>query len=242
MRFFLFFVANLICLGAKSADDHCALSLDVDGDGRTERITVEGGGIEGPLVAIGKHEQRRWLIDSHVVTRECFPLEIFGRKGIAILPHGMALRFYEATGSWGSPWKYQTLYSFYTSSWQGGFVQADIDGDGRPDLFCGNYWIRSPESFELPWRLYAINAYHEHPLSASAQLHWDGKRLLWVESRRPKGRVVWFTPPEDVKQLWIAAPHPLSEKLDCPQLSLRRGKPKISASKGLCQADAYLRK
>lgn len=235
MRFFLIFVASIVCLRAGNLTDRCELRVDIDGDGRTERITVEGGGMEGPLVAISQKKHRRWLIDSHVVTRECFALEIFGRKGIAILAHGMALRFYEPTGPWGTAWKYQDLYSFYTASWQGGLIQADIDGDGRPDLFCGNYWIRSPESFELPWRLFAINDYHEHPLSASAHLHWDGKRLLWVESRRPRGRIVWFTPPRDVEQLWIAAPHPLSEKLDCPQLRLRRGKLKLSAGAGPCR-------
>jgi hypothetical protein len=208
--------------------DRCDLRMDVDGDGVKERVMVEGGREEGRLVAVGPG-RKPWVIDQHVVTRECYELEIFGRRGVVILPWGMAVRFYEPGREWGAEWAYQDIYSFYTASWQGGLVQADVDGDGRPDLFVGNYWIRSPESFELPWRLYAINAYHEHPVSATAQLHWDGRRLLWVESRRPRGRVMWFRPPEDVRQLWIAEPHEKSGQLDCPQLRMRGGKVEITS-------------
>lgn len=219
------------------ATERCQIRADIDRNGSLEWIEVEGSKsnpLEGPLVVRDSKRQRRWVIDKHVITRECFSLTLLGHSGIAILAYGMQLRFYEPTGPWGSPWHPTDLYSFYTASWQGGLVQADINGDGLPDLFCGNYWIESPTSFELPWRLYAINAFHEHPDSASAQLHWDGKRLLWVESRRPKGRIVWFTPPADRKQLWIPEPHPKSEQLDCPQLTVTGGEPTISASTRRC--------
>jgi hypothetical protein len=170
-----------------------------------------------------------------VTTRECYWLTILGRRGLVVLPHGQQVRFYAAPERWGGKWEPRDLYSFYTASWQGGLLQVDVDGDGRLDLICGNYWIQSPAEFDLPWRLYAINAYHEHPLSASAQLHWDGARLLWVESRRPRGRIVWFHPLEDPKQLWREEPHELSQQLDCPQMVLRGGRPVISASKRRCR-------
>jgi hypothetical protein len=221
-------VAMVFALSA-AAMERCDLRADVDGDGREDRVFVEGG----RLVAV--NAGKRWVIDARVVTRECYVLELFGRRGVVTLPHGMGVRFYQWPGKWSGGWRYEELYSFYTASWQGGLLQADVDGDGRLDLFCGNYWIRSPESAELPWRLFAINAYHEHSVSATAQLHWDGKRLLWVESRRPAGRVVWFRPPADVTQLWEAEPHPLSGKLDCPQLAIVNGAPVISASKNRCR-------
>lgn len=225
---------GLLNFAALQAMERCDARVDIDQDGHPDRLFIEGRGVEGRLVAVHGRSKQRVVIDAHVVTRECYPLEIFGRKGVAILPYGMGLRFYQLGPTWSSPWVYQEIYSFYTASWQGGLLQADIDHDGLPDLFCGNYWIRSPASIELPWRLFAINAFHEHPVSASAQLHWDGKRLLWVESRRPRGRVVWFTPPADITQLWTPEADPTSGKLDCPQLTVVNGEPVISASKNRC--------
>lgn len=214
-----------------SAMDRCEMRADLNGDGREDRIFVNGE----RLVAVDGVSRKKVVVDRGVITRECYALELFGRRGIATLPHGMGVRFYEWPGEWREAWMYQEVYSFYTASWQGGLLQADVDWDGRLDLFCGNYWIRSPESRELPWRLFAINAFHEHPVSATAQLHWDGKRLLWVESRRPKGRVVWFRPPADVTQLWEPELHPQSGTLDCPQLKVVKGEPVISASKNRCR-------
>ena len=42
----------MVCFGAKGSAGSCALTMDLDGDGRAEKITVEGGAMEGPLVAV----------------------------------------------------------------------------------------------------------------------------------------------------------------------------------------------
>ena len=47
---------------------------------------------------------------------------------------------------------------------------TDVDGDGRPDIICGNYWIKSPTDFDLPWHDFAIELYNEEPLSATLRL------------------------------------------------------------------------
>ncbi len=172
---------------------------------------------------------RRELIDTGADAVDLAEIQLFGRRGLLVIHRGMQLRFYEPPGFDERPargdrrWPYREIYSFYTASEQGGLLVRDIDGDGRPDLICGNYWVQAPAWFELPWRLFAINLYHEEPLSASARLAWIGKRLLWVESKRPDARVTWFTPPADPTVLWTAEAIRFDPPLQFPRAILARG-------------------
>ena len=96
----------------------------------------------------------------------------------------------------------QEIYSFYTASRQGGLLIEDIDGDGRPDIVCGNYWIRSPERFDLPWRLFAINTRHETPDSATFRLAWLGRDLIAAQGHMSPGAVYRYTRGADPTQQW----------------------------------------
>ena len=78
-------------------------------------------------------------------------------------------------------WPAQDLYSFYTPSREGGLGIADIDGDGLPDILCGNDWIRSPRTFDLHWRLFAINTWNE--LENSAMLRLANRNGILVAGR-----------------------------------------------------------
>ena len=104
---------------------------------------------------------------------------LLGHRGLLVVHRGMQLRLYERPEGNAARWPYRELYSFYTASEQGGLLIHDVDDDGKPDLICGNYWVQSPSDFDLPWRLFAINLYHETPLAASARLAmWEGRLLL----------------------------------------------------------------
>ena len=177
-------------------------------------IAVQDG---DELVWIG--DGRRERIDTHAAVIDASAAVLFGRKGVLVSHHGMQVRFYERVGT---AWTYREIYSFYTASEQGGFLVRDIDGNGRADIVCGNYWIQSPTGFDLPWRLFAINLFHEEPLSASARLVWWRGRLLWIASKQPNARAVLFTPPGDVRQLWTPEPVAFDPPLAFPRAILAR--------------------
>lgn len=145
-------------------------------------------------------------LDTSAAVVDMAEMELLGRRGLLVIHRGMQLRFYEQPEEKSDRWPYSEIYSFYTASEQGGLIQHDVDEDGTPDLICGNYWVQSPREFELPWQLFAINLFHEHPFAASARLAWVKGRLLWLESKRPNARAVWFTPRTNPREQWIAEP------------------------------------
>ena len=184
--------------------------LDVDGDGRAD-IVVNESGPEAALVwfrAAGRGPLGvRHVIDTGIDAPDIVPATLFGRRGILLIQKHIQVRFYEIPSDPTTRWLPQDVYSFYSPSQQGGLRMADIDGDGRPDILAGNYWIRAPESFELPWRLYAIEPWNETPLSAMlrliyAPLSGAAPELLIVQREMQAARLARFEKPADPRQLW----------------------------------------
>ncbi len=153
-------------------------------------------GIEtGPLVSIARDGARNEL-DPRVEMHDCVASRLLNHRGVLITDHYGQVRFYEGKGV------YQELYSFYTPSRQAGLVLADVDGDGFPDIACGNYWIRSPRKYDLPWRLFAINTRNETSHSATMRLAFYGRTLIAAQSHMEEGMLLRYLPPPDPTQLW----------------------------------------
>ena len=72
---------------------------------------------------------------------------------------------------------------------------ADIDGDGLPDILCGNDWIRSPKTFDLHWRLFAINTWNELENSAMLRLAYRDGILVAGQREMTPARLAWFEKP-----------------------------------------------
>jgi hypothetical protein len=139
-------------------------------------------------------------IDTEIEMHDCLEATLLGRRGVLMIQRGMQVRFYErgAQGSWSS----RDIYSIYTPSYQGWLALGDVDGDSRTDIYCGNYWIRSPERFELSWRLFALNTWTEEQDSATFRMVARGGTLIAAQAHLPQARLGVFRKPKDPTQQW----------------------------------------
>ena len=185
--------------------------LDVDGDGNLD-IVVNEGGPEADLVWYrAPHAGAPWtrhVIDTGVDAPDMLPATLLGHRGVLLIHKRMQVRFYEIPADPTARWPSQDIYSFYSPSHQGGLRMADIDGDGLPDILAGMYWIRSPESFELPWRLFAIELWNETSESAMLRLSYGplagaAPELVAAQREMQQARLARFEKPADPRQLWI---------------------------------------
>jgi len=159
-------------------------------------------GTLGRLVHLPAPGYKTVVIDTGVELHDCVPATLFGRSGFLMVHRFTQVRFYWLTAG---RWQMQEIYSIYTASRQGGLAVFDVDGDGRPDIFCGNYWVRSPERFDLPWHIFAINLLHAEPEDANFILAPWQQELLALQRERAPTPLRRFTPLADRKQLWTEA-------------------------------------
>jgi hypothetical protein len=177
-------------------------TYDIDSDGILD-VVVQEGRSPGKLAWINGRDGESHTIDSNIEMHDCLVMNLLGKTGVLMIQRGIQVRFYslpDANGQWG----YREIYSFYTPSYQTSLVPADVDVDGFTDIFCGNYWLKSPQRFDLPWHIFAINTYSETPKSAMLRVaQLDAGRIVVAQSHMSDARLTVFEKPDDPRRPWI---------------------------------------
>jgi hypothetical protein len=174
---------------------------DIDSDGVTDLVLHA---LPDRMVWVkGPAFQTMHTIDTGASFADCVVTTVLGHRGVLITHRGMQVRFYEPPSRPSERWPYREIYSFYTASYQAGLVEHDVDGDERTDLIAGNYWIQAPPSFELPWRLFAINTYNDTPQAAHVRIARGRNGALIVsQGELHPAKLAVFERLSDPKQLW----------------------------------------
>lgn len=174
--------------------------VDLDGDGQQEFVGKEGSSALGKLAWRSPPHWEARVMEEATDTHDCAEATLFGRKGVLVIHRFMQVRFYELSND--KQWLVREIYSIYTPSLQAGLLLRDVDGDGRTDIICGNYWIQSPERFDLSWRIFAMNTWFEDRESALHTLLFAGDTLIAAQAHLASARVATFGKPKDPRQLW----------------------------------------
>lgn len=179
-------------------------AFDADSDGRTDLVLVlrSNDSPLGRLVLLRAPAFRPELIDTDVELRDCLPVTLYNRRGFLIVHRHTQIRFYQVPNQRGQPWPMREIYSIYTASRQSGLALADVNADGLPDIFCGNYWAQAPPEFELPWHIFAINTHHGSPEDASFAFAATPDTLYAAQKELAATPLRISRRPADPRQLW----------------------------------------
>jgi len=192
--------------GLQNPEAGCAGDPDQDGKPDLAWLEKTGPGGRGQLLWLAGPRFVPTVVDAEEEFADCLLTRLHGVPGVLLVHRYGQLRFYSHP-RWPKR-IYQELYSFYSLSRQGGLLEADVDEDGYVDLLCGNYWVRNPGRPGLPWRLYALHLWNDHPygavLALAAERDSEGRLVSVFAGQRAvnPARLARLRKPALPEKLW----------------------------------------
>ena len=172
-------------------------AMDMNGDGRVDLITADGGGT-GNVVWLENRATGTWprhTVGSHGEWAHDIEVADFdgdGKLDVLTHGHGFTHMWYQ---NGADSWTDRNLTSIGKTN--EGIGIGDVDGDGRIDMVQGGWWYKNPQNRTALWTMTQFASGYDGGgyTAAVADINRDGRADIAVINQHSRGEFAWYTGP-----------------------------------------------